>query len=314
MNPTPEPRPAEQTDRSVSRRSLLRGGTVLGVSALATAGLASAASAAPGVPTGRTRPRSASSPNLVLDYRASQPTGWSPTGQQNPGAVGATIGGHTSSLDFSYNDQNYRIRLLSFGPSGDAADPIYENIPTDPTVNFAETLSDAFGAYYSFDYAGGFQGSRELNVQSYNVFVKQPTGGPLQALSYGAEIYFTYHADLRHGDPGRHDSLSFIQVVNWIPPTEEQQPMSFVDSAGRANPFYPTAGPTSIYGSQVVNFVDAPQTSVFGPGPDGNASLSTYPFTAEAFVAQETGIRDAAGKSIVKIFGGLKYGWQVQQV
>jgi len=35
---------------------------------------------------------------------------------------------------------------------------------------------------------------------------------------------------------------------------------------------------------------------------------------AEAFLAQDTGIKDAAGKGIVKIFAGVKWGWQVRSV
>src|SRR5215510_7854469 len=46
--------------------------------------------------------------------------------------------------------------------------------------------------------------------------------------------------------------------------------------------------------------------------PRGNATLSDH-FLAEIFLAQDTGIKDAAGKDIVNVFGGLKHGWQVHR-
>lgn len=47
-------------------------------------------------------------------------------------------------------------------------------------------------------------------------------------------------------------------------------------------------------------------------GAPGNATLSDH-FLAEIFLAQDTGIKDAAGKDIVNVFGGLKHGWQVHR-
>lgn len=82
---------------------------------------------------------------------------------------------------------------------------------------------------------------------------------------------------------------------------------STVDNGGHANPFYgPAGGLTSINGSQVFSFYDIPQDSVMtGPG-------ATVPdqFTAETFLAQDTGLKDTTGKDIVNIYGGVKWGWQ----
>jgi hypothetical protein len=317
MHPIPDTDPAELTQPPLSRRSLLRGGTAVGLSALATAGLASVPAVALAAPATATGPQPRSDGHLVLDYRPSRPTGWSPTGQPEPGApepVGVTIGGHTPSLTFPYNGKTYQIKLLSFGQPGDSPDPVYENTPSDTTINFSKTLTGAFGRHYSFHYTGGFKGRHELRVQSYNVFVNEPTQNQ-PALSYGGYLYFVYTPDLRHGDPGIHDSLQFIQVVNWLLPSESQQPESYVDCAGRANPFYTIGGLTSIYGSQVFNFLDSPQHGIYAPGPGGgDDTLSPYPFMAEVFLVQDTGTRDGAGKDIVKVFGGIKYGWQVQPV
>lgn len=37
-------------------------------------------------------------------------------------------------------------------------------------------------------------------------------------------------------------------------------------------------------------------------------------FTAEVFLAQDTGRKDPSGRGIVTIFGGLKWRWQVRPI
>jgi hypothetical protein len=313
MHSNPDTSTSAPTGAPLSRRSLLRGGTVLGVSALATAGLASIPAVALAAPTRR---RPTPTRNLVLDYRPSQPTGWSAAFPPEPGeeeGVGATIGGHISSLEFPFNGKNYTISLLPFGQPGDSPDPVYESTPTDPTVNFKQALADKFGAYYSFNYVDGFRGRHELSVQSYSVFVNESTK-PQEPLVYGVDMYVVHTPDPHHGDPGSHESLNFIQVVNWIPPNGSEQPLSYVDNSRRANPFYSIGGLTSIYGNKVVNFTDTPHRGQLGTGPGGDATLSPYPFTAESFLVHDTGIKDTAGKDVINVFGGLKWGWQVQSV
>ena len=39
---------------------------------------------------------------------------------------------------------------------------------------------------------------------------------------------------------------------------------------------------------------------------------STY--LAEAFLARDTLTEDAAGKDVIEIYGGIKYGWQLREV
>jgi hypothetical protein len=72
--------------------------------------------------------------NLGPNYQPSQPHGWPAAGPDQE--VGTTIGGHTPAKDFTYNGRSYRIGLLPFGQPGDSPDPVYENVPTDPTINF----------------------------------------------------------------------------------------------------------------------------------------------------------------------------------
>jgi hypothetical protein len=233
--------------------------------------------------------------HLVVNYQPSQPTGW-------PGGDDMTIGGHTPSVEFTDNGESWRISLVSFGQPGDSPDPVYEGVPSDPAINFNQVLTNAFGDYYSFNYVGGLRGQDRFTVLSYNVFVKEPTP-TFPVLDFGGEVYVVY-------DPGGSQAvptnkpLQWIQVANGTP-----QPGSYLDNSYRANPYYILGGLTSIYGSQVVNFTDASQKFV---GPTAQDLTSRW--TGEAFLVQDTGIKDAAGKEIVNVFGGFEWGWQVQRV
>jgi hypothetical protein len=280
--------------RPISRRALLSGGTALGLTTLTTVGLGSAPAAAALAP--RTQPSNPAA-HLVRNYQPSQPTGWPGTPGQT---FSTTIGGHTSAKDFTFSGKLHRISLLPFGQPGDSPDPVYEDVPTDPTINFKQTVADAFGDYYSFHYVGGFPGRNELNVQSYSVFVREPTATD-PATGFGGGLYVVYDPDLRRGDPAIHDNLQWIQVVRRIDG-------SFIDNIWRANPWYVYGGLTSIYGNEAFTFHDVPQA-----GALGNFTLNDQ-FLAEVFLVRDTGIKDAAGKEVIDIFGGVKWGWQVQEV
>jgi hypothetical protein len=275
-----------------SRRSLLAGGAALGLSTLAVARAGSAA--------GATGPGTGSA-HLTLGYRPSCPTGWPAT----PGAsFSQTLGGHTVAKDFTFNGKRHRISLLPSGTSGAGFDPVYEDIPADPELDFQGTLASAFGAYYSFRYTGGFPGRGEFDVQSYSVFADVSETSP--RVSFGGGPYVVYHPDRRRGDPEADDSLQWIQVVRQI--SDAAPPGSIVDNIGRANPYYVYGGLTSINGAKAFTFHDIPQGAA-----EGSLKLDDT-FRAEVFLAQETGIRDAAGKVVVKIFGGFKHGWQVREL
>jgi hypothetical protein len=288
----PASNPEEPALREPSRRSLLRGGTLLGASAVAGlpvfAGRASAAAAAAPDP----------SSHLVLHYQPSQPTGWG-------AGFTPTVGGHTAARDFTFQGTAYRISLLSFGQRGDSPGPVYEDVPADPAIKFRQTLAKEFGAYYAFRYRHGFPGRGEFSVESNSVFVSSPPGGP--GVLYGADLYVVYHPDNRRGDPGIHSSPQWIQVINW---PQGPSPVPIVDSELRANPFYISGGLTSINGNQMVTFDDTPQKGV---DSKGKTTLSDR-FMAEVFLVQDTGTKDAAGKDIVNVFGGIKWGWKVQHL
>ena len=299
--------PRERAGLRISRRSLLRGGA-LGLSALGVGwarparalGLSRAVAGRPGH-TGLPVPCS----RLVASYQPSQPTGWGP---QGPGTfrtgVGVTIGGHTASVSFTFQGTPYQVSLLRFGQPGNSPDPVYEAVPSDPAVRFQNTLEKAYGAYYSFRYTGGFTGGNEINVQSYNARVIEPTAGSAM-IGYGAELYFVYEPDLRAGDPPIGDDLQWIQVVNTrgtgVPGG------SMVDNPGQANPYY-LGAVTSIYGRRLCNFFDGPLTSFASKRPTTLRGRQTF----ETFLVQDTGIKNAAGKGIINIYGGVKWGWQVQ--
>ena len=125
-------------------------------------------------------------------------------------------------------------------------------------------------------------------------------------MSFGGGMYVVYHPDRRHGDPLVDDSLQWIQVVRQI--NDAASPGSIVDNIWRANPYYVYGGLTSINGAKVFNFHDVPQGTIQGTAP-----LDVL-FAAEVFLAQDTGIKDAAGKAVVKVFGGLKHGWHVREL
>jgi hypothetical protein len=244
--------------------------------------------------------------HLVANYRPSQPHGWPASGPDQP--TGVTIGGHTVAKEFAYNGRSYRIGLLPFGQPGDAPDPVYESVPADATVNFRQTLTSAFGGYYSFHYVGGFPGRGEFNVQSYTVFATEQTqtAPPL----YGADLYVVYDPDERRGDPPIRTTLRWIQVARSF--AVPGSPTSFVDNFGRANPFSMTGGVTSVYGTRTFSFAYSATVPLF-PDAGGETALSDQ-FLAEIFLVQDTGLKDAAGKDVIKVYGGLKYGWQVQAV
>lgn len=299
--------PREGTGPRVSRRSLLRGGA-LGLSALGVGwarparalGLSRAVADRPG----QTALRVPCS-HLVASYQPSQPTGWGP---QGPGTlrdgVGVTIGGHTASVSFTFEGTPYRVSLLRFGQPGNSPDPVYQAVPSDPLVSFQDTLENAYGAYYSFRYTGGFTGGNEINVQSYNARALVPTAGSTM-IGYGAELYFVYEPDLRAGDPPIGDDLQWIQVVNT---RESGGPGgSMVDNPGQANPYY-LGTVTSIYGRRLCNFFDGPLTGRAGKGGTTLRGRQTF----ETFLVRDTGIKDAAGKGIINVYGGAKWGWQVQ--
>jgi hypothetical protein len=240
----------------------------------------------------------ASSRHMVLDYQPSQANGWpAEFGQQ----VGVTIGGHVASTDFTYQNTAYTVSLVPFGQAGDSPDPVYEAVPADPGIKFQQTLDSAFSDYYTFRYAGDSPGWGQLAVQSYSTFTAEPTqSSPL--LRFGADLYIVYIPGDRRPSPALRGNLRWIQVVS------NGQPL-FVDCSRRANPFFNAAGLTSVYGHQVVSFADTPQ----GGANPGTALTLPSLWTAETFLAEDTGITDRSGKGIVTLFGGLKYGWQIQK-
>jgi hypothetical protein len=237
-------------------------------------------------------------PRLVADYRPSQPHGWPPGGPEQP--VGVTLGGHTPAQDFVHHGQTYRIALSTFGEPTAAPDPAYLTTPENPTVDFARTLAGTFGGSYAFGYAGGLSGHGRFRVQSYTVTVTPPSD--MAPLLYGTDLYMVYD-----GDEESSQVLRFIQVTN--APAVTGSTDSFVDNGRRANPFATTGGPTSVNGRRVVNFYQAAIIAPMKDQTDLDAS-----FIAEVFLVRDTGRRDAAGRDMITVLGGIRYGWTVRAV
>lgn len=234
--------------------------------------------------------------HLELDYRPSELTGWE---------WGKTIGGHHPSRKFELGGRRYRIALLAFGQPASSPSPVYESEPSDPAIAFKRTLERKFGAYYSFRYRRGLKGQREFRVQCYSVFAKP------EQMSFGAELYVVYEPDVHAGDPPAEAKLKWIQVTRWTG-TGGPGPAPYVDNTACPNPFFISGGLISILGTRVFDFQN-PITVQHSPGRGGNSALSAR-YLAETFLARDTLTKDAAGRDVIEIFGGIKYGWQLQEV
>lgn len=298
--------------RRLTRRTLLRSGTAAGL--IATAGLpASQAAAERDSTDATTGATGAQAAHLVADYRPSQPTGWPWTPGQS---FSATVGGHTPSVDFTFNNRPCRVSLIESGVPAAPTAPRYEDRPTDSDINFVEVLASTSGAHYTFRYLGGFPGRGELRVQSYSAFATHD--GP--RTHFGADLHVVYTPNLADGDPPAGDAMQWIQVVSHRDPVGAG---SEVDNSRRANPFYIYGGLTSVNGKLLVNFQDTPQYGIqiaSGTGPDAAAiaddepTLGEHLFRAETFLVRDTGRCDHSGRGIVEVYGGIRWGWHAVEL
>jgi hypothetical protein len=86
-----------------------------------------------------------------------------------------------------------------------------------------------------------------------------------------------------------------------------------LDNVGQPNPYYLGAGLTSVYGKQACSFYDSPTTGLANKGPTGKDPTTLSQLRMfETFLARDTGHKDHTGKGILDIYGGIKWGWQVQ--
>jgi hypothetical protein len=297
----------------ISRRALLQGAGALGLSAAGGTLLKPASALAARGVSGATQPQQSSASHLLTNYLPSQPTGWPAQAGHLHNGVGVTIGGHVASVPFTIRDTQYEISLLSFGQPRNAPDPVYEGEPSDPTIAFKRTLQKAWGAYYSFNYTGGLGGRSAISVQSYSVFVKEPTAvKPL--LTYGMDVFLVYEPDPASSDPPITADLRWIQV-NYT------GGMSSTEFAQRACPYYFPGGLTSVYGKPACSFygggsggigVEPPRTGKSARVAADPAGLNGV--MAESFLVLDTGRKDRARKGIIDILCGVKWGYQVQPV
>jgi hypothetical protein len=282
-----------------SRRSLLRGGALLGLSVATgvacTPGPKSVSSASAGQ-AGTVTGEPSQAGHLNLAYKPGQATGWSPP-------YTPTLGGHIASADFTWQGKAYRVSLLPFGPGEGAPDPIYENVPADATVRFKQTLARDWGSYYTFRYLGGLDGGATFTVESYGAWHGKPPNPRQPGVAVGADLYAVYQPGAG-SHPAVNSDLQFIQVLYYQigkGPGDNQ-----VDT-GRANPFYGEGGGlTSIDGNQSVSFSDFIRQGF------GGKNLPPLLLIAETFLVQDTRMKDAAGRDIVNIFGGIKWGWRLR--
>ena len=296
----------------ISRRALLQRASALGLTAASGAWLEPAqALAAPATHRHRTaQPRTAAADHLVVDYLPSQPTGWG----------GVTIGGHVASVPFTFQGKPYAISLLAFGQTGSSSGPGLRTRAIGPDDRLQTHPPEGLGRPLLVPLPRRVPRTRqEPSVQSYNVLARSPTatqpaaasthpptrstvnGG---AVSYGGDLFIVYEPDRASSDPPINGDLQWIQVVH-------THGRSFVDGHGR-NPYYSRAGLTSIHGKRVCDFYDRPGTGV-GTGVPGRGPISiANQEMFETFLVQDTGRKDRAGKGIIGIHGGIKWGWHVQ--
>ncbi len=312
--------PGSSDGSHVSRRALLRGAGALGLSVAGSSWFRAVSALA--VPAsklhGAAQPRQASAEHLLLDYRTSQPTGWPPQ-QHLRNGVGVTIGGHVPSASLSLDGIAYEVSLLAFGQSGNSPDPVYEGEPADATIDFKRTLQKAWGTYYAFRYVGGFSGSSAISVQSYSVFVTEPTTTRPQ-LGYGIDLFLVYEPDPASSDPPITADLRWIEVTN-------AGGRSGTEFAQRACPYYFPGGLTSVYGKPACSFYGGGQGGISTKASSAAKRASTRRDSgagegpavsqlvmAESFLVLDTQRKDHAGKGIIDIYGGVKWGYQLQAV
>jgi hypothetical protein len=241
----------------ISRRRLLEGAGALGLSAASSTWLrpVPALAATANNHHSAAQPRQASaSKHLMADYRSSQPTGWPPE-QHARNGVGVTIGGHVASAPFTIQDTSYEISLLAFGQPGNAPNPLYENEPSDPTIDFKGTLQKAWGAYYSFNYTGGFTGDTAISARSYSVKAIRQTA---TQVSFGCDLFLVYEPDPASSDPPITADLRWIEVTH-------TGGRSSTEFAQRACPYYFPGGLTSVYGKPACSFYGAPGGGIGAP-------------------------------------------------
>jgi hypothetical protein len=239
--------------------------------------------------------------HLVAHYKPSQATGW-------PAPYARTVGGHVPRVRLSYGGNTYRIALLRFGQAGLSPSPVYEAVPEDPGVAFQKTLAREYGRHYTFRYLGGLPSGARFIIESYGVRlhrVRLPHGG--SGLDWGGDLYAIYKPG--KAGPAISSDLQFIQVVSdRYASGGGGSRVDVSDPHSRAPYSGEGAGLTTVHGRhRIVNFYD-PGPGQIGPvSPHGGSGPQV--FRLETFLARNTGRATAAGKKIVDIYGGFKWGF-----
>ncbi|MGH3190028.1 MAG: hypothetical protein ACRDPY_29530 [Streptosporangiaceae bacterium] len=125
-------------------------------------------------------------------------------------------------------------------------------------------------------------------------------------LTYGGDLFIVYEPDPSSSDPPITADLRWIEV-------SYSQRRSSTEFAQRANPYYFPGGLTSVYGKPACSCYGAP-TGGFAEGKGKDSPALSAHSMAESFLVHDTGRKDHAGKGVIEIYGGVKWGLQLKPV
>jgi hypothetical protein len=238
-------------------------------------------------------------------------TAYSNAGFTSPGG-NAVIGGHQPFKVFG-DGTTSRLYVDQLYPVNPTPEIILNRVGTTllQTLTGVDSRGSNFGTNFSYidnnQFAGATNnGTPELSVRSYSTFATSGAG-------VGADFYITYTPQVGTNDP--RTGLHWLQIINtnwYYDPTVKKsfpgRQAEYVDvTPGSAAPFYDAGNPPG----------DAGTNYLFDRPTRNSRLLATYtgalPLTwqADLFLVQDTGMKDANNKEIIKIWDGVEYGFQI---
>ncbi|MGO9959992.1 MAG: hypothetical protein ACLP50_29120 [Solirubrobacteraceae bacterium] len=147
-------------------------------------------------------------------------------------------------------------------------------------------------------------------MQSYSVTATERVTATATHFTYGCDLFMVYEPDPASSDPPITADLRWIQVQNAGGKSATEFPQ-------RACPYYFPGGLTSVYGKPACSLYCAPAGGTAVPNTSRGPTTGEGPSLAnevmlESFLVLDTQRQDHAGKGIIDILGGVKWGYQLQ--